>query len=215
MVWVPGQAASIARSIMPGGMVAGTHTLIVIPPGAQVYSQPRWGWPCHQRASGGRISPARLAHSACPPAGSALGGASTVMVRAAAVNAACWRRRSHARPAQALAAAPASDRSGSRPLVGERGQQQVREVVGDLGGVGQEPGQGRPGRAVPPPGGGLRAGRDAGRGHRGSWSSAGAAAGAGVAVGAPGRAASPRLAAGLGSSRVARNSGEVVASSSS
>ena len=76
--WAPGQAASMARSTMPGGTVPGTHILIVIPaPPAQVYSKPRCGWPCHSRAHGGRSSPVRCPHSAWPPAGSASGGAST------------------------------------------------------------------------------------------------------------------------------------------
>ena len=71
-VCAPGQAASTARSIRPGGMVPGTHRRIarpaVVPP-AQVYSQPRCGCPCHSRAQGGRSSPVRCPHSAAGAAG--------------------------------------------------------------------------------------------------------------------------------------------------
>ena len=113
--WAPGQAASIARSIMPGGTVPGTHTPIVITGPAQVYSNPRCGCPCHSRAHRGRSSPPRFPHSASPPAGSASGGASTVITRAFAASAACWRRRSHARPSSAAVRAAAISGPATRP----------------------------------------------------------------------------------------------------
>ena len=81
----PGQAASTARSTRPGGMRPGTHMLICSPPPAppvQEYSQPRCGWPCHQRAQAGRSSPVRCPHSASAPAGSACGGARMTTCRA-------------------------------------------------------------------------------------------------------------------------------------
>jgi hypothetical protein len=45
MVCAPGQAASMARSAMPGGTPQGTHRLSVIAALVQEYSQARWGWP--------------------------------------------------------------------------------------------------------------------------------------------------------------------------
>jgi hypothetical protein len=98
-----------------GGAAFPEDALIVIPSGVQVYSQPRWGWPCHQRAIGGRISPARFAHSVSAPAGSACGGASTVMVRAPRPNTACCRACSHARPAMTAAAALAAVSPAAAP----------------------------------------------------------------------------------------------------
>ena len=62
--WAPGQAASMARSIMPGGTVPGTHIRIVMPGPAQVYSNPRWGWPCHSRAHAGAQQPGQVAPTA-------------------------------------------------------------------------------------------------------------------------------------------------------
>ena len=40
IVCVPGQAASTARSIMPGGMVPGIQALMAIWSGVQAYSLP-------------------------------------------------------------------------------------------------------------------------------------------------------------------------------
>ena len=117
-VCAPGQAASTARSIRPGGIVPGTHSRIVIPaasPPAQAYSQPRCGWPCHSRAQGGRSSPVRWPHSATAPSGLACGGARTVTSRAPSAKAACWRRRSYARPATAMATAAASSGPAAGP----------------------------------------------------------------------------------------------------
>ena len=117
-VCAPGQAASTARSIRPGGRVPGTHRRIVIPaavPPAQVYSQPRCGCPDSSRAHGGRSSPVRCPHSAAAPAGPACGGARTVTCRAASANAACCRRRSQARPAITAVTAAASSGPAAGP----------------------------------------------------------------------------------------------------
>ena len=62
-VCAPGQAASTARSIRPGGMVPGTHSRIVIPaasPPAQAYSQPRCGCPCQQPGPGRAQQPGQV-----------------------------------------------------------------------------------------------------------------------------------------------------------
>ena len=114
----PGQAASTARSTRPGGMMPGTHMLICSPPPAppvQEYSQPRCGWPCHQRAQAGRSSPVRCPHSASAPAGSACGGARMTTCRAPSASTWWRRRRSHARPAITAAAAAASTGPAAGP----------------------------------------------------------------------------------------------------
>ena len=139
--WAPGQAASMARSIMPGGTVPGTHIRIVMTGPAQVYSNPRWGWPCHSRAHRGRSSPVRCPHSASPPAGSASGGASTVITRAFAARAACWRRRSHARPAHCDDQGSGQRRPGRRALVAGGFQQDAGDAGGYRARVGQVPAQ--------------------------------------------------------------------------
>ena len=62
-VCAPGQAASTARSIRPGGTVPGTHRRMVIPaasPPAQAYSQPRCGCPCHQPGPGRAQQPGQV-----------------------------------------------------------------------------------------------------------------------------------------------------------
>ncbi len=129
--WAPGQAASMARSIMPGGTVPGTHTLIVMTGPAQVYSNPMCGCPCRSRAHGGRSSPPRCPHSACPPAGSASGGASTVITRAFGGEGGVLAPP-QPRPAQQAprSAAAASSRPGHRALVAGG----VQQDAGDAGG---------------------------------------------------------------------------------
>ena len=117
-VCAPGQAASTARSIRPGGMVPGTHRRMLIPaasPPAQMYSQPRCGCPCSCLAQAGRSSPVRCPHSASAPAGPACGGASTVTCRAASLKTACCRRRSQARPAITAVTATASSGPAAGP----------------------------------------------------------------------------------------------------
>ena len=99
-------------------MMPGTHMLICSPPPAppvQEYSQPRCGWPCHQRAQAGRSSPVRCPHSASAPAGSACGGARMTTCRAPSASTWWRRRRSHARPAITAAAAAASTGPAAGP----------------------------------------------------------------------------------------------------
>ena len=67
------------------------------------------------RAQAGRSSPVRCPHSAAAPAGPACGGARTVTCRAASANAACCRRRSHARPAITAVTATASSGPATGP----------------------------------------------------------------------------------------------------
>ena len=117
-VCAPGQAASTARSIRPGGMVPGTHRRMLIPaasPPDQAYSQPRCGCPCRHLAQAGRSSPVRCPHRAAAPAGPACGGARIVTCRAASVKAACCRRRRCARPATMAVTATASSGPATGP----------------------------------------------------------------------------------------------------
>ena len=122
--------------------------LICSPPPAppvQEYSQPRCGWPCHQRAQAGRSSPVRCPHSASAPAGSACGGARMTTCRAPAASTWWRRRRSHARPAITATAADGQHRARGRTPRGEGAQQQPGQPGGRPAGVGHVPAQ-RPAR---------------------------------------------------------------------
>ncbi|MCP2204799.1 hypothetical protein LX90_008536 [Lentzea flava] len=83
-VCAPGQAASMARSIMPGGTRPGTHSRICTP-SVNVSSKARCGCPPNRRSQPGRSTPTRLDHTVIAPDGSTVGGASTVTRRASVI----------------------------------------------------------------------------------------------------------------------------------
>ena len=141
-VCAPGQAASTARSIRPGGMVPGTHRRMLIPaasPPAQAYSQPRCGCPCRQPGPGRAQQPGQVA-----PQRRRAGRAGLRRGQDRDLPGGLGER-GVLPPAQP---GPARDhgghrdgeqRPGDRPVVRQGGEQQPGQVPGVAAGVGEVP----------------------------------------------------------------------------